>query len=134
MRSRSWHSLDSTDVELSRPYSTSSSGKSILIAVRLVLHNYAPRTSATIQARITPRLRRIGGMKTASGGMQRHLVVRIQIDALDDVDFAVVWPKRALGPKRGPDGATVRDVEQVDDPHAAVIIEVLRCDTDLSSF
>lgn len=131
---RSWHSLDSADVELSRPYTTSSSGKSILIAVRLGLHNHAPRTSATIQTRITPRLRRIGCVETASGGVQRHLVVRVQIDTLDNVDFAVVWPKRAFGPERRPDGTAVRDVQQVDDPHAAVIIEVLRRDTNLSCF
>ena len=55
-------------------------------------------------------------MHAAIGRMQRHLVVRVQVDALDNVDLAVVRPESALGPKRRPNGAAVRNVHQVDEP------------------
>lgn len=32
------------------------------------------------------------------------MVVRIEVDAFDDVDLAVRWPVCAYGPERGPGG------------------------------
>lgn len=70
-------------------------------------------------------------MYAAVRRVQRHLVVVHHVDRLDDVDLPVVRPERALCPKCGPHRATVRDVQQVDDPETAVVIEVLASDTDL---
>lgn len=70
-------------------------------------------------------------MQTALRGMQGHLVVRVEVNALYDVDLAVVRPCRALRPECWPHGAAVGYVQSVDDPQTAVVVEVLRRKSDL---
>lgn len=70
-------------------------------------------------------------MEAACGSVQRHLVIRVQIDALDNVYLAVVWPEGALRPERRPNGAAVGEVQCIDDPETAVVVEVLGRDADL---
>ena len=118
------YSLNPADIKLRSPHSPTGSGKPRPIRVLLRLHHHAPRARATILSRVPPGLQHRVILQTTPGGMQRHLVVRVQVDALDDVDFAVVGPERTLRPECRPDGAAVRNMHEIDDPEAAIVVEV----------
>jgi hypothetical protein len=131
MWARILHSLDPTDVKLGSPNATTRSSEARSITVLFRLHHNAPRASAAIVPAVPSYLRHGLILETPGGSMEGHLVVGIEVDTLDNVDFAVVGPQRALCPERGPDGAAKRDVQDVDDPEAAKVVVVLSSDADL---
>ena len=64
------------------------------------------------------------GADAAPGrGVQRHAVVPLVVDALDDVDFAVDRPggARAEQPEGGPDAAARGHVLEIEDEEAFVV-------------
>lgn len=65
-------------------------------------------------------------MQAALSGVQGHLIIRVEIDALYDVYLAVIRPQRTFRPERGPYRAAVGYVQKVDDPETTVVVEVLR--------
>ena len=70
-------------------------------------------------------------MRASSGSVQRDLVVVHEVDRLNDINLAVVRPDGAFGPEGGPNGAAVGNVQEVDDPDAAPVVEVLAGDAYL---
>jgi hypothetical protein len=47
--------------------------------------------------------------------MDRRLVVGVVVNALDDVDFASLWPRRAVRPESGPRPTSRGHVDAVHD-------------------
>lgn len=76
-----------------------------------------------------PRQRSARGARAAERRafrrVQRHLVVVHEVDRLNDVDLAVGRPRGAGRPERGPDGAAVGQVDEVDKDERADVVGVL---------
>ena len=96
------HSLDAGRVKLRRPHSSARVREAFAIAIRPVLRDGAPRAVCAVCAARGPALCNARRLCAASLGVQRHLVVVHEVDALDDVDLAANGPVLALGPKRRP--------------------------------
>lgn len=71
------------------------------------------------RTRDTKRSDVAGRQLTARVRVDRRLVVGVGIDALDDVDLAGLWPRRAVRPERGPRPTTGRHVDAVHDDEPA---------------
>ena len=65
-------------------------------------HHSTPRRRRAVRPARRARLVRARGGEAPRERVQRHLVVGHEVDTLDDVDFAVVWPVVALCPDAGP--------------------------------
>lgn len=65
-------------------------------------HHSAARRRRAIERACLARLIRVGRCAAAGVRVQRHLVVGHEVDALDDVDLAIMRPVVALGPDRRP--------------------------------
>ena len=104
------NSLDPTNVKLRSPHSPTRRSEPRPIRILLRLHHNTPRPRPTILPQIPPRLRYTLILQTSPSGVQSHLVVRVEVDTLDDVYLAVVWPCYAFCPECGPYGAAVGDV------------------------
>ena len=96
------HLLDAGRIKLRRPHASAGVREAFAIAIGLVLRDGAPRAICAVRAARGPALRNARRLCAASLGVQRHLVVVHEVDALDDVDLAANGPVLALGPKRRP--------------------------------
>ena len=59
------------------------------------------------------------------------LIVGVVVHALDDVNFAIVWPEGAFSPKCWPHRASIWNVKEINDPETADIVEVFRGNSHL---
>ena len=125
------HAQDSRHVKHRRPYSSPVIRKPLPKAVRLALAHRAPRLGRAVRRARDARLVRPVRAEAARERVQRHLVARHAVHALEDVDLAAVGPVRAARPEGGPDGASEGDVVRVEDEHGSDWEEFVRADRDL---
>lgn len=71
-------------------------------------------------------------MQTSCSSVEGHLVGSHEVDSLDNIDLAVVGPKRPLRPEGGPHGAAEWKVDDVGNPQSAIIVKSRGLNTDLA--
>ena len=106
MNQRHSDSQDTALIELCRPDTSAGRRKVRAEAVGLCLRNSTTGrrvdTRRAVRANRLAELLDVGGLRAACRGMQRHLVVAHQVDALDNVNLAAGRPVGALGPEPRP--------------------------------
>ena len=89
------------------------------------------RALRAVRGRRLPELDDVRRLRAPREGVQRELVRRRFVHALEDVDLPARGPVGAFGPEAGPDGAAVGDVRGVEDEDAPDGVEVVCADADL---
>jgi hypothetical protein len=96
------NALDSRDIKLSCEYPSSVLGKATPVTVRLRLSDCASRALGAISYTGCARLGRSGCLRATLRCMDGHLISGHQIDALNNVDFAVLRPGVTSSPHTWP--------------------------------
>lgn len=96
------NALDSRDIKLSCEYSSSVLGKAGAVTIRLYLSNCASSALGAIRYAGRATLNRSGCLCATWSSMYGHLITRHQVDALNNVDFSVLWPWVTSSPHTGP--------------------------------
>jgi hypothetical protein len=87
-------SINPRYVHLQRPHPAARIRERLSVAIRLGLCGKTSTAQRTVilQQRPTLALGRIRGSKASVVCVERDLVVRLEVDALDDVDLAAIGP------------------------------------------
>lgn len=93
--------------------------------------------ATTSRGRVAVQIAYTTGLPTGASSIaatkrvQSHLVRRHEVDAFHDVYLALKRPILTFRPEGWPDGAAIRKVDSVEDPHGTNVVEVLAFDADL---